>query len=79
MDSSIKYLLNGAIEYAATGNAVTVKTPNLTLNAREFDSYVSWVVTYNKMKLSIISEIGNIDYVFCTIVNFIRDMDEKND
>lgn len=48
MDNSLKWLLNDIIGYASEGNDIIVKTPRIVLSARQFDSFVSWIVLYKK-------------------------------
>lgn len=80
MDNSLKWLLNDVIGYAAEGNDIIVKTPSIVLVARQFDSFVSWIVLYKKKKFNLIGEIGETDTVFYSITSFINDVDnESND
>lgn len=80
MNNSLKRLLNDIIGYAAEGNDIIVKTPTITISVRRIGSFVSWIAIYKKMKLHLISEIGEIDIVFYSINNFINDIDkESND
>lgn len=80
MHNSLKWLLNDIIGYATEGNDIIVKTPSIVLSARQFDSFVSWIVLYNKKKFNIISEIGETDIVFQSLTSFINDVDkESND
>lgn len=80
MHNSLKWLLNDIIGYATDGNDIMVKTPSIVLSARQFDSFVSWIVLYKKRKFSLIGEIGDIDIVFQSITSFINDVDkESND
>lgn len=75
MDNSLKWLLNDIIGYASEGNDIIVKTPSIVLSVRQFDSFVSWIVIYKKLKFSIISETGETDTVFYSITSFINDAD----
>ena len=80
MDNSLKWLLSDIIGYAAEGNDIIVKTPRIVLSARQFDSFVSWIVLYKKKKFNLISEIGDTDIVFQSLTSFINDVDkESND
>lgn len=80
MYNSFKWLLSEIIEYAAKGNAIIVKTPNIVISVRQFDSFVSWIVIYKKLKFNHISEIGETNSVFYSINSFINDVDkESND
>lgn len=80
MDNSLKWLLNDIIGYASEGNDIIVKTPSIVLSARQFDSFVSWIVLYNKKKFNLIGEIGETDIVFQSLTSFINDVDkESND
>ena len=80
MHNSLKRLLNNVVEYAAKGNSIIVKTPNIAISVRTIESFVSWIVIYKKLKFSIISEIGERAYVFNSITSFINDVDkESND
>ena len=78
MHNSLKDLLIGIIRYAAQGNDIIVKTPSVLLSARKFDSFVSWIVIYKKLKFNIISETGDTDMVFHSIISFINDTDRGN-
>lgn len=75
MDNSLKWLLNDIIGYASEGNSIIVKTPSIVLSVRQFDSFVSWIVIYKKLKFNLISEIGETDTVFYSITSFINDTD----
>lgn len=80
MDNSLKWLLSDIIEYAAKGNDIIVKTPNIAISVRYVNSFVSWIVIYKKLKINFISEIGDTDTVFYSITSFINDVDkESND
>lgn len=80
MDNSLKWLLSNIIVYAAEGNDIIVKTPSIVLSARQFDSFVSWIVLYKKKKINLISEIGETDTAFQSFTSFINDVDkESND
>lgn len=80
MDNSLKWLLNDIIGYASEGNDIIVKTPSIVLSVRQFDSFVSWIVLYKKLKFNLISEIGEVDIVFQSLTSFINDVDkESND
>lgn len=80
MDNSLKWLLGDIIEYAAKGNDITIKTPNIVISVRIIESFVSWIVIYKKLKFSNISEIGETDTVFYSITSFINCVDkESND
>lgn len=80
MDNSLKWLLSDIIGYATHGNDIIVKTSNIVLSVRQFDSFVSWIVLYKKKKFNLISEIGDIDIVFQSLTSFINDLDkESND
>lgn len=80
MHNSLKRLLNNVIEYAAKGNNIIVKAPNIVISVRTIESFVSWIVIYKKLKFSIISEIGETEYAFHSITSFINDADkESND
>lgn len=78
MDNSLKWLLNDIIGYAAEGNDIIVKTPSIVLSARQFDSFVSWIVLYKKKKINLIGEIGEIDNIYYTINSFIIDVDRES-
>lgn len=78
MDNSLKWLLSDIIGYAVEGNDIIVKTPRIVLSARQFDSFVSWIVLYKKKKLNFIGEIGDIDTIFYTIIRFISDVDKES-
>lgn len=75
MHNSLKRLLNNIIEYAAKGNDIIVKTPNIVISVRIIESFVSWIVIYKKLKFNLISEIGETDTVFYSITSFIKDTD----
>lgn len=75
MDKSLKWLLSNIIEYAAKGNAIIIKTPNIVISVRIVESFVSWIVIYKKLKFNIISEIGETDTAFYSITSFINDTD----
>lgn len=75
MHNSFKWLLSEIVEYAAKGNDIIVKTPNIVISVRIIESFVSWIVIYNKLKFNIISEIGETDTVFYSISSFINDTD----
>lgn len=75
MDNSFKWLLSEIVEYGAKGNDIIVKTPSILLSARQFDSFVSWIVLYKKKKFNLIGEIGETDTVFYSITSFINDTD----
>ena len=80
MDNSLKWLLNDITGYASEGNDIIVKTPSIVLSARQFDSFVSWIVLYKKKKFNLISEIGEVDILFQSLTSFINDVDkESND
>jgi len=80
MHNSLKCLLNNIVGYATDGNDIIVKTPSILLSARQFDSFVSWIVVYKKKKLNFIGEIRETDIVFQSITSFINDVDkESND
>lgn len=80
MDNSLKWLIVDIIGYATDGNDIIVKTPSIVLSVRQFNSSVSWIILYKKKKLSLISEIGEIDDIFYAITSFINDVDkESND
>lgn len=76
MNNSLKCLISGIINYATEGNDIIVKTPTITLSARQFDSFVSWIVLHKKKKFNFIGEIGETDYTFQTITSFINDVDK---
>lgn len=75
MDNSLKWLLSDIIEYVAKGNDIIVKTPSIVLCARQFDSFLSWIILYKKKKLNLIVEIDESDIVFHSITSFINDTD----
>lgn len=75
MDNSFKWLLSEIVEYAAKGNGIIVKTPNIVISVRIIESFVCWIVIYKKLKFSLISEIGETDTVFYSINSFINDTD----
>ena len=75
MNNSLKWLLSDIIEYVAKGNDIIVKTPSIVLFARQFDSFVSWIILYKKKKLNLIVEIDESDTVFHSITSFINDTD----
>ena len=80
MHNSLKWLLNDIIGYASEGNAIIVKTPSIALSVRQVGSVISWIVVYKKKKLHLISETGETDTLFRSIVSFINDTDkESND
>ena len=80
MHNSLKWLIGDIIGYASEGNDIIVKTPSIVLSVRQFNSFVSWIILYKKNKLNLISEIGEIDDIFYTIISFIKDVDkESND
>lgn len=80
MHNSLKWLIGDIIGYASEGNDIIVKTPSIVLSVRQFNSFVSWIILYKKKKLNLISEIGEIDDIFYTIISFIKDVDkESND
>lgn len=78
MDNSLKWLLSDIIGYAAEGNDIIVKTPSIILSARQFDSFVSWIVLYKKKKINLIGEIGERDNIFYTITSFIIDVERES-
>nr|DAX59691.1 MAG TPA: hypothetical protein [Bacteriophage sp.] len=75
MDNSLNWLLSEIIEYAAKGNDIIVKTPNIVISVKIIESFVSWIVIYKKLKFNLISEIGETDTVFYSITSFINDID----
>ena len=80
MNNTLKWLINDIIGYASEGNDIIVKTPSIVLSVRLVESFVSWIVIYKKKKFHIIGEIGETDYIFSAITNFINDIDkEEND
>jgi hypothetical protein len=80
MHNSLKWLIGDIIGYASEGNDIIVKTPSIVLSVRQFNSFVSWIILYKKKKLNLISEIGEIDDIFYTIISFIKGVDkESND
>ena len=80
MDNSFKWLLSEIVEYAAKGNNIMVKTPNIVMNVRIIESFVSWIIIYKKLKFNLLSEIDETNTVFYSITNFINDVDkESND
>lgn len=78
MDNSLKWLLSDIIGYAAEGNDIIVKTPSITLSARQIDSSVSWIVFYKKKKINLIGEIGEIDNIYYAITSFINDVKKES-
>lgn len=78
MDNSLKWLLNDIIGYASEGNDIIVKTPRITLSARQFDSFVSWIVLYKKKKINLIGEIGERYIIYYTIISFINDVNKES-
>ena len=78
MDNSFKWLLNDIIGYATEGNDIIVKTPSIVLSARQFDSFVSWIIIYKKKKFNLIAEIGESDIVFQSITSFINAVDKES-
>lgn len=78
MHNSLKWLLNDIIGYATEGNDIIVKTPSIVLSARQFDSFVSWIILYKKKKFNLIGEIGDSDIVFQSITSFINDVDKES-
>lgn len=78
MDNSLKWLLSDIIGYAAEGNDIIVKTPSIVLSARQFDSFVSWIVLYKKKKINLIGEIGERYIIFYTITSFINDVNKES-
>lgn len=80
MHNSLKRLINDIIGYATEGNAIIVKTPSIVLSVRHFDSFVSWIVLYKEKKFNLISEMGETDIIFQSIISFISGVDkESND
>jgi hypothetical protein len=75
MHNSFKWLLSELVEYAAKGNDIIVKTPNIVISVRIIESFVSWIVIYKKLKFSLFSEIGETHTVFYSINSFINDTD----
>lgn len=78
MNNSLKWLINDIIEYAAEGNNIIVKTPSITLSARQIKSFMSWIVVYKRRKFHCIGEIGETDYTFQAIIGFIIDLDKED-
>jgi len=78
MNNSLKWLVNDIIGYASEGNDIIVKTPNITLSVREVGSFMSWIVVYKKKKFNVISETGETDCLFHSIVSFINDTDKES-
>lgn len=78
MDNSLKRLLSDIIGYAAEGNDIIVKTPRIILSARQFDSFVSWIVLYKKKKINLIGEIGERHDIYYTIISFINDINKES-
>lgn len=78
MDNSLKLLLNDIMGYAAEGNDIIVKTPRIVLSARQFDSFVSWIVLYKKKKINLIGEIGERYNIYYTIISFINDVNKES-
>ena len=80
MNNALKWLISDIIGYASEGDGIIVKTPSIVLSARQFNSFVSWIILYKKKKLNLISEIGERDHIFYSIISFINDVDkESND
>ena len=80
MNNVLKWLISDIIGYASEGDDIIVKTPSIVLSARQFNSFVSWIILYKKKKLNLISEIGERDHIFYSIISFINDVDkESND
>lgn len=78
MHNSLKWLLNDIIGYASEGNAIIVKTPTIVLSVRPVESFMSWIVVYKKKKFNVISEIGERETLFRSIVSFISDTDKAS-
>lgn len=78
MHNSLKWLLNDIIGYASDGNNIIVKTPTIVLSARQFDSFVSWILLYKKKKINLIAEIGDTDTVFYSLTSFISDVEKES-
>lgn len=80
MNNALKWLISDIIGYASEGDDIIVKTPSIVLSVRQFNSFVSWIILYKKKKLNLISEIGERDDIFYSIISFINDVDkESND
>lgn len=78
MNNALKWLINDIIEYAAEGNDIIVKTPNITISVRKIGPIVSWIVIYKKKKIKLISEIGDTDIIFYSINSYINDIDKED-
>lgn len=78
MYNSLKWLLNDIIGYASEGNAIIVKTPSIALSVRQVGSFISWIAVYKKKKFNIISETGEADIVFHSLISFINDVDTES-
>ena len=79
MYNSLKWLLNDIIGYASEGNAIIVKTPSIVLSVRQVGSFISWIAIYKKKKFHLISEIGETDFVFQSLISFINAVDTESD
>ena len=77
MNNALNWLISGIIEYAAEGNDIIVKTPSITISARDNDSLMSWIVIYKKNKFRLITEMDETDIVFQSITSFISDTDKE--
>lgn len=77
MNNALKWLISGIIGYAAEGNDIIVKTPNIIISARDNDSLMSWIVIYKEKKIHLITEMDETDIVFQSITSFISDTDKE--
>lgn len=78
MNNALICLINVIIEYAAEGNDIIVKTPNITISVRKIGPFLSWIAIYKKKKINLISEIGETDIIFHSITSFISDTDKES-
>lgn len=77
MNNALKWLISDIIGYATEGNSIIVKTPSIVISVRDNDSLVSWIVIYKKKKFHLITEMGETDIVFQSIISFISDTDKE--
>lgn len=78
MNNALKWLINDIIRYASGGNDIIVKTPIITISARKVGPFMSWIAIYKKKKINLISEIGETNIIFHSIISYINDMDKED-
>lgn len=78
MNNALKRLINDIIGYATEGNDIIVKTPTIVISVRDINLFMSWIVIYKKKKFHLVTEMGETDIVFQSIIGFISDTDKED-